>query len=387
MKFIGVSMHRPSPAVILALFIIFPALHLAGDTIEPFVMPQARFAGLGGNHAALGDNFYSLFTNPASFVDVEEEFSAAELSISTYGPVLELIDLFRTNSSSLDGLDLSGIIGPAGFAAGFELGGPLALGWVGRGLGLGIFNRLKSTAAISGTKIRPMVAGEILLVGGYSFRIIENGSHLLDAGFLGKGFFRGDLKLEAPIFDVGSFLEDPTDQPFGTYLGMGVDLGVRYTFRENLAAAIACYDVYSPVLVTPYDSISAFTDRDGPSGSGSSYATVRRRLDVGMKYRIRSEFIDRYISRITVMADYRDILDLTSLIPRNPILNVGLGLELTVLNALSFRMGITDALPSFGLGLDLTFMTLDFAIRGKELGLDPGIQPVYGLDLSLLFRY
>jgi hypothetical protein len=90
---------------------------------------------------------------------------------------------------------------------------------------------------------------------------------------------------------------------------------------------------------------------------------------------------------MTVMADYRDILDFTSLISRNPILNIGAGLELTVLNVLSFRVGITDALPSFGLGLDLTFMTLDFAIRGKELGLDPGIQPVYGLDLGLLFRY
>jgi hypothetical protein len=376
-----------SAAFFLCLLIVLPALYLSGDAIDPFVLPQARFAGLGGNHAAVGDNFYSLFTNPASFVDVEEEFSAAELSISTYGPVLELIDLFRSNSGSLDDLNLPGIISPAGFAAGFEVGGPLALGWVGRGLGLGIFDRLRSTAAISGTKIRPLIAGEILLVGGYSFRFIEKESHLLDAGFLGKGFFRGDLNLEAPIFDIGSLLDDPTERPFGTYLGLGVDLGLRYTFRENLAAAIVCYDAYSPALVTPYDSISAFTGRDGPSGSEASYATVKRRLDLGMKYRIRSEFIDRYISRMTVMADYRDILDFASLIPRNPILNIGIGLELTVLNALSFRMGITDALPSFGLGLDLTFMTLDFAIHGKELGLDPGMQSVYGLDLSLLFRY
>jgi hypothetical protein len=369
--------------VAVFLIMLFPALFLGAETIDPFVLPQARFAGLGGNHVAVGDNFYSLFTNPASFVDIEEEFSAAEVSISAYGPVLELIDLFRKDS---DSLDLTGIVGPAGFAAGLDVGGPLALGWVGRGLGLGIFDRLRSTAAVSGTKIRPLVAGEILLVGGYSFKLIEKESHRLDAGFLGKGFFRGDLDLEAPIIEAEDILDDFSDKPFGTYLGLGIDLGFRYTFRENLSAAIVCFDAYSPVLVTPYDSFSDFTG-GGSSSSGSSHATVKRRLDLGMKYRIRSEFIDRYISRMTIMADYRDILDFTALIPRNPILNIGIGLELTVLNSLSFRVGISDALPSFGLGLDFSAMTLDFAIRGKELGLDPGIQSVYGIDLSLLFRY
>ncbi|MDR2617292.1 MAG: hypothetical protein LBC62_00340 [Treponema sp.] len=380
-------MGRLSPAGLsfcALLFLLLPG-RLLGETIEPFTLPQARFAGMGGNHSAVGDNFYALFTNPASFVDIEEQFSAAEISVSAYGPVFELIDLFRNNSGSMDNLDISGIIGPAGFSAGFDIGGPLALGWVGRGLGLGIFSRIKSTAAISGAMIRPVMAGEMLLVGGYSFRFIEKGSHVLDSGFLGKGFFRGALNLEAPIFDAASLLDNPADRPFNTYLGLGLDLGVRYTFREDLSAAIVCYDVYSPALATPHASFSSFGS--GSNSSGSRYATVKRRLDTGIVYRIRGPTIDRYISRFTVMADYRDILDLSALIPRNPILNIGIGVELTVLNALSIRAGITDALPAFGLGLDLTFMTLDFAISGRELGIDPGKQSVYGLDLSLLFRY
>jgi hypothetical protein len=283
-------------------------------------------------------------------------------------------------------LDISGIIGPTGFAAGFDIGGPLSLGWVGRGLGLGLFNRIKTTAAVRGFNIRPLVTGEFLLVGGYSFRVVDKNSHWLDTGFLGKGFFRGLLNLEAPIFDASAVLEKPLDQPFKTNLGMGLDLGLRYTYRGNFSAAIVCYDVYSPVLITPYDSVSSFGDKSGSSGS-ASYATVDRRLDLGVKYRIRSVFIDRYISALTLMADYRDLLDFFSLIPRNPILNVGLGVEITVLHALSFRFGVTDALPAFGLGLDLSFMILDFAIRGKELGIDPGLQPTYALDLGLLFRY
>jgi hypothetical protein len=148
-----------------------------------------------------------------------------------------------------------------------------------------------------------------------------------------------------------------------------------------------CYDIYSPVRVTPYDSLRAFKDKSGPSAGGASYATVDRRLDLGFRYRIRSVAIEKYISSITLMTDYRNFLDLFSLIPRNPVLNVGLGVEIKVLNALSFRFGLTDALPAFGIGLELSFATLDFAIRGKELGLDPGVQPTYALDLGLLFRY
>jgi hypothetical protein len=374
----------------LASFVlIFLALPfcLRGETIEPFVMPSARFAGLGGRHAAVGDDFYALFTNPAAFVDVNDQFSIAELSISIYGPVFELIDLFRENSGSAGNLDISGIVGPGGFAAGFEIGGPFSVGWVGQGLGLGAFNRLVSTAAVRGTKIRPLMLGEFILVGGYSFRIINNNGHWFDAGFLGKGFFRGNLNLEASIFDAAAVLDDPLDQPFETNLGLGLDLGIRYTLRENFTAALVCYDIYSPVLVTPYDSMTAFSDKTGPSATGASYATVKRRLDLGFRYRIRSVSIEKYISAITIMADYRDFLDLFSLIPRNPILNVGLGVEIRILDALSFRFGLTDALPGFGMGLELSFVTLNFAIRGKELGLDPGVQSTYALDLGLLFRY
>ena len=365
------------------IFLLLSGFIAWGETkkVEPFVMPSARFGALGGNHSAMADDFYSLFLNPAAFVDVKEQFSAAEITLSTYGPVLEIIDLARQKSD-----DISGLIGPGGFAAGFDIGGPLSLGWVGRGLGLGIFNRIKTSAAVSGSKLRPLVTGELLFVGGYSFRVLNKGSHLLDAGFLGKGFFRGVMNLEADIFDAGSMMDDPFNRPFGTQLGLGLDLGARYRFRENLAAALVCYDVYSPVLVTTYASISDFGDKANPS-TASSYATVKRRLDLGVSYKIRSNFIDRYFTQFTVMADYHDFLDLFSLIPRNPILNIGLGVELKVLNVLSFRAGLIDALPAVGFGLDLSFMKMDFALHGKELGLDPGVQSVYAMDIGLLFRY
>ncbi|MDR2094140.1 MAG: hypothetical protein LBP76_01310 [Treponema sp.] len=359
---------------------------LFGEEIEPVLIPNARSAALGGIHAGLGDDFYTIFSNPASFVGIKEQFSAGELSLSMYGPVFEIIDLARNAMDSGNNLDLSGITGSAGFAAGFDMAGPVSLGWVGRGLGLGLFNRTKVKAVMSGMTLRPLALEDILLVAGYSFRFIDKKAHVLDGGFLGKGFYRGSVELKASVFDAMSILDDPMGNEFKTYLGLGVDLGLRYTFADNFTVTLVCYDTYSPTLVTVYDSLKAFLDKEAPSSSGN-YATVYRRLNAGIKYRISSEFLNRYISNFLILADYRDMLDLFAPVPRNPILNIGLGVELLVLDVLSLRAGITDALPAAGFGIDFNIARFDCAIHGKELGLDPGIQPVYAIDLALLFRY
>jgi hypothetical protein len=378
-------MRRVFLCLVVLFFLTFVFPVFGQNTIAPFVIPSARFSGLGGNHVAVGDSFHALFTNPATFVDIERQFSAAELTISTYGPIFEIMDLV---GSGTDNLDLSGIVGPNGFAAGFDMAGPISLGWVGNGLGFGIFNRLKTDAILSGTFIKPVISGEILLVGGYSFRLINKDNHLLDLGFLGKGFFRGDINLETSIFDAMSFLDNMfDDRPFKSGLGAGIDLGLRYTFRNNFAVSLVCFDVYSPVLITEYGSFTDFTNLVDKSKTHTYYATVKRRLDFGVKYTIQNSFLDRYVSDLTIMADYRDILDLFSLIPRNPILNIGIGIELRMLNVLSVRFGLADALPAFGLGLDLTFMTMDVAIHGKELGIDPGRNSTYGLSIGFLFHY
>jgi hypothetical protein len=364
--------------------LFFQVLSLFGETIPPFVMPSARASAMGGIHTAYTDDFYALFTNPASFVDVKEEFSAVELSVSLYGPVFELLDLARNASGSSKSLDLSGLMGPRGFAAGLDIGGPLSLGWIGRGLALGLFNRTKSDAVVRGTMIRPLLSEEILLAGGYSFRILDKQNHILDAGFLGKGFFRGSLAQEASIFNALTLLDDPFNYPFKTYLGLGFDLGLRYSFAGKFSAALVCYDIYSPVLVTTHLSFLDFQRKDSFC---ETYATVQPRLDFGLTYRIESPLLSRYISRLIIALDYRNFLDLSALIPRNPILNIGAGMELVLLEVLSLRAGIADGLPSAGFGLDLAFMRLDFSMYGKELGLDPGVHSVYAMALSLIFRY
>ncbi|MDR2049884.1 MAG: hypothetical protein LBP69_10565 [Treponema sp.] len=353
---------------------------LYAENIKPFIMPSARAAGFGGIHAAQGDDFSSLFSNPASFVGIEKQFSAAELSISLYGPVFELLDLAVNSSGTVN---ISPLVGPGGFAAGFDIGGPVAFGWVGGGLGVGIFNRTTTDARVTSARIRPVAAEEILLLGGYSFRVVDELNHKLDLGFLGKGYYRGMLDLESSILNVTEMFDDMGSRPFETHFGLGLDLGINYSFAGKLTLALAGYDVFSPALVTRYGAFS-----DYGSGGRRDYATVTPRLALGALYRIQNDFLDRYLSDFIVMLDYRDVLDpFVSLIPRNPILNISLGAEIKLLEILSVRAGIAEALPALGFGLDMKILQFDFAMRGKEIGLDPGVQSVYAIDIGFLFRY
>ena len=93
------------------------------------------------------------------------------------------------------------------------------------------------------------------------------------------------------------------------------------------------------------------------------------------------------IDTLVVALDYKDILDLFAIVPRNAILNVGLGVEARVLDIVTLRAGIADALPSAGMGLNLSAFTMNISAYGAELGLDPGNRPYYNLLIDFDFKY
>ncbi|MDR2314311.1 MAG: hypothetical protein LBE02_07225 [Spirochaetaceae bacterium] len=366
--------------ILPAVFVFFALVSTEAEDISPFVMPSARAAGFGGVHAALGDDFFSLFSNPASFTGITRQFSAAEISVSIYGPVFDILDRVAANNGSAD---ISSLIQrPQDFGAGIDLGGPIALGLVDRGFGFGIFNRTTVDASVRGLTIYPLFSEEVFMVGGFSFRVLEQENHFLDLGFLGKAFYRGVLDLSGSIIDVSEITKQASSAPYASQFGIGLDLGIRYTFANCLTLALAGYDVYSPALVTRYAEIA-----DRGAGGKQVYGTVTPRLALGVLYRIQNDFLDRYISGAMVMLDYRDFIDLFSSDPRNPVLNLSLGMEITVMEILRIRAGIADALPSVGFGLDMHVLTLDVAVRGKELGDNPWNNQVLALDLGILFRY
>lgn len=371
-------------AALAGLLILIPAATPAVE-VDPFMMPSARADAMGGIHAAVADDFYAIFSNPAGFVSAKPELSVAALSLGVYGPIFDMIESATTFLDTQE-LNFSGLLGEHGLRTGLDISGPLSFGYVGQGIGFGLFNRSYVSASARGLSLDALASEDLLLAGGYAFKFTPKGGHDFGLGFLAKGFLRGSLPMESSILTVTDIGDPMKDDPFYSVAGVGLDLGLRYEFAKQFAAAIVCRDVYSPALVTTYTSAQAFLDGSDKDPT-SKYGQIRPRLDVGVSYAPRFEFLDRYISGLLIALDYHDFFDLLEVIPRNPVLNVGIGLELTVLEVLRLRAGIADALPSAGFGLDLRFMRLDFTMRGREFGYDPGYMPVFAMGLDLLFRY
>jgi len=383
--------------VSVTVFSLCPLVPLTGQAAQneevvilPFVMPSTRFIALGGNHAAMADDFYAIFLNPAAFVDIESEFSAAEVTISFFGPMPDIIEGVLINWITETRYNVTDVVGPAGFGAGLELGTPLSLGWINRGLALGLFSRVYNTSRVVRTRWHPSFFGELFLTAGYAFRIIDNRSHKFDAGFLLKGFARGVLHLQAPLRDAALLLVNIETRPIDLNLGGTLDVGLRYNVWENLTFALVCYDVYSYGISVSHRSLENFLA--APTDFTEAVpASIARRLDFSTKLRISSRVIDRYVSHISLTATYHNLLDLLDTNEeeerRDTILNFGVGFEVVLHEVFTLRAGFTEMLPSFGVGLDFSFATIDFAYFTKELGMKQGEHPVNGLSFGITFRY
>lgn len=377
-------------AALAALSILCIASSLSGADIDAFQNISGRDIALGGLHAALADDASVLFANPAGLVAAPPSVTFSRLGITASGPVFDIADAVIGGDDPVDAMSDVLAANDYKLFTGFDLAGPIAFSYVGGGLGFGFFDRSGlSLDGASMTAIKIRAAEDLFLVGGYAFRVQLGGEHILDLGFGAKGFVRGAVLATKSIFEVESILSNPSsllDEPFALTTGVGIDLGLRWAWRA-LSAGLVCRDAYSPAIVTDYSSASGFFSDPAASKLDSEYGVVAPDLSLGVGWEPELGRLGHYIDDLRLYADYADILDLFRPIPRNPILNVRLGLETRILEILSLRLGVGDALLSAGVGIDFGLVRMDIAAYGDELGIEPGQRSNYNLLASFSFVY
>jgi hypothetical protein len=384
-------MHRRSASALAlcALMAAFPSLASALDAFD-FSSPREK--SMGGRHVALADDFSVLLSNPAGLADVSRVFSAADLGVQAIGPVFDIANLF-----------VGGMPGTAAITdflaakdyklyAGAEITGPLAFGYTGGGLGFGLFNKSKLTVNVANvSSIGIKAVEDLLLSGGYAMRLDLGKGHELSAGVSAKGFVRGGISPTMGIVEALGLKDNPMAllaETFTISTGIGLDAGLRWAWNGRVAAGLACRDIYSPVIVSTYSSAAKFVADPTTAKKGeSTYETLKRSLDFGLMWAPSLGRLGQVIDSLVLVMDYKDILDLASPLPRNPILNLSLGFETRVLEIVTLRGGIDETLLSAGAGLDLGIFTLNIAAYGAELGLDPGDRPYYNLLMDFDFKY
>ena len=390
--------HNKGAWIGLFLFTITLPL-LAEYTEEPFQILSSRSLAMGGTHTAYTSDMDTLFNNPAGFYAVEPQGTFAEISLGLRGPVFDITDLVIQTLNG-DG-DFTTILSSSttqnllsGLYAGMSLVGPIYFSYVGNGLGLGIFNSTDITFQESApATLEATIKEDLFFCGGYAFRLPlpKNSNHTLDIGALLKGGLRGQIQVTESYLNLMNLelsLDTILEGPFTFITSIGLDLGILYTYDELVSVGITAMDIFSPAIKKTYHNLGEMiVDNKEPLTDETGKVPIALNFGVGLTPSLGP--LDQFISQFALYLDYKDILGLWNNQGnyKNPWLRLGIGLELTLLEILSLRVGLNEGLMAAGMGIDMEIFSMNIAMFGRELGREPGIRSIYNLMLGFEFRY
>jgi hypothetical protein len=340
-----------------------------GSSFKPFSYTSARNTGMGGYYSAYGSDATVLFSNPGLLASTKE-FSIIELSV----PGVQL-------SSEMGFED---ILAQASMFPSFS--GPLALGYVGGGFGLGLFNTVHFVG--EGSYI------DLIVPIGYAAR-------------LGDGFFSVDIGATIKLLGrvggtAGNMLAMFTD--YASYLdgsfwlGAGLDVGAVVNVGPVKIGVSATDFAVGKNMGT----VNGFISDLDINLDELTYFKPKLNAGVGFAFALSG------IINLGVAVDYQDILstfdfegdfDFYGIIP-----NLKAGVELEILNMVAVRAGATAQpkygitpdsfedfifVPTVGVGLNLFGLevnaAMSFADMDALLGVDFGSGVSLDLGLRLAF--
>jgi len=168
--------------------------------------------------------------------------------------------------------------------------------------------------------------------------------------------------------------------------GVGMDLSFIWELRDNLRIGGLFHD-FTRTKIT-YDEVT-----DGTATVKSAYSSyINPDLSLGIYYKPKRIYywINKYIKFpqfLVLTADVRDIFNKSEPFYEATFFKkLHLGLEADF-KILKLRTGLYQGYPSFGIGLDLWFLELDYAYWGRELGRYPGQIPEWNHMLSLRLSF
>jgi hypothetical protein len=367
---------------------------LSAETVSSkvFQVPNPRLAALGGLHTTFAEDMTTLWNNPAGLYSVKSQFRLSELTLSLGGPVFSLANIiFRAaGDEDIDTL----LTDPAvlkvlkNIYTTTDLAGPISFGYVGHGLGFAIVNNSSvEVKGVGSTSFDFQVSERLLLYGGYAFRLYGSPAYPIDIGINLKTFLQGTTQFVRTLLEIPDLTDEGMDllvnSPYSLTTGIGIDAGVLFPLGQNWKMGIVARDLFTPTTRSDYTSFDAFLSEEDPAPAVKG--TVPMDLSIGVQYTPPLGFLEFYIRGLKLMLDYRDSLDFLTHPDTavNPLLKVGFGIELQVLEVLWLRAGMTEGLLSAGFGLDYGLVRVHFAMFGSEQSIEPGLRSVFNIALGI----
>jgi hypothetical protein len=223
-----------------------------------------------------------------------------------------------------------------------------------------------------------------------SFNVLKLKDHELSAGFVLKPFARAWLNQELRALDLIEDLDLNLAMP--VIVGGGADLGLMYRFKKDFVLGFAAKDVYT--FGFKVADLGGLDDTGSSDSSDNPTYRVPMALNAGLAYTFRPSsfwktpkaFQSFYVAVMADWANLQNVFSWNNREHRNPLLDIGGGLEIGLFSFLKVRAGIHELLPSIGIGLEPAVFKFNLALYGKELGNEPGINSTLGVDFSISFR-
>jgi len=360
---------------------------------SPLLPVSPEVFGQGGSFVANAHGYNALFHNPAGFAGQEGSFTVLSSSAWVYAnPYRAFQALGNSGSSTLISF-VEDEITTGGFGFGFSEG----IGYVGKGVGLGVVlnvdsylwgpttlgavGRMDATLAFIGglalpinlfgikinlgADLRPMIRIRVPLDYTVMFDMIDalqNGGNPLEAlntvdSLHGYAF---GLDLGA-IAELGNFR-----------LGISVRdfLGTRFAYKENQFA----------------DIVSSLRSTGGfPAvGTGVDDYVIPMDVSVGASYHLDFGSLSSVIDPV-VHASLNDLIGVIR-DERSPWTQLHIGTEIGLFRFLKLRGGFNQGYVTLGAGADLSIFELNAAFFTREMGKHIGDRPNAGMTVEVAIR-
>ncbi|TFG79742.1 MAG: hypothetical protein E4H20_11670 [Spirochaetales bacterium] len=377
-------------------FILFSVMLVASavaqDRLTAVAPRDPRTMAMGGAFVAMSSGYQSLFGNPASFADAEAELTL--LSLNPWVYVSPTTGNIETLSAALDdpstGLveNLSDLITTNGIGAGMSGG----LGWVGKGLGLGLIGSVdtyvwgRNAPGATGT-----LDGQNAGVIGVGFPVRLFGMDLSVGGNL-----RPYLRMTGPISStqLGSLLSggDPADAitnvPVDVGFGLAVDLGARLDLGRFLSVGLAIRDISTSQNLTSStfgEVLDSLANGDLPPADTTESYSVLPNITLGASMRPLPEGISGIVDLLLVLEIQDPVGVIVDKLTVWQLLHAGV--EAKFLGGLfALRTGLNEGYISLGAGIDLLIFEANIAVFTEEMGLRPGDRPRTGVSADFSIR-
>ncbi|MGN0739272.1 MAG: hypothetical protein ACI4LX_03785 [Treponema sp.] len=370
--------------VLSGALIFFSAMTFAGE-FKPSLhtSPSVRQQGFGGFYSTDLDNFYGIYANPAILGLHKKHSLFPSIDVRAAGLLKDSMNIINAVSNK-DMEKLGKIIKDNnGIQLGLDVAPLLSFGHISDwGFGWAFNTQMFVNASVPSVTLSDVNAGvESVLRAGYGFSLINTENHCLSIGATAKGFVQVASSYNGSILDfLDKVLSDFNQLPAYFTAGFGFDVGAVYTLANALSVSVVWEDAFTEAFIS-----------SGTFGNFSTAMDKTKILDsklaVGAAFSFPVGWSNGFISSLKVMADYRNIFTMFKTFGRNPILELSCGAELVLGKIFSFRFGMSEMYPAVGVGIGLGAFKLDFAMYGKELGLEPGSSPCLNSSLFIGFTY